>query len=54
MLINVSKGPDQSMENYLCHVKVLVDSVAVIQSPVFELELIQFTISGFPSDYHTL
>jgi len=30
MLTNVSKGPSQSMEDYLCHIKILADSLAVI------------------------
>jgi len=40
MLTNVSKSPDQSMDDYLRHIKTLVDSLAAIQSPVFDLELI--------------
>jgi len=38
MLANVSKGPNQSMEDYLCHIKTLANSLAAIQSPVFDLE----------------
>ena len=41
------------MENYLHHIKTLADSLAAIQSPVSNLELIQFTTFGMPPDYHT-
>jgi len=53
MLTNVSKGSDQSIEDYLRQIKTFADSLAAIQSPVSDLELIQFTTSGLPSDYHT-
>ena len=53
MLTNVSKGSDQTMEDYLHHIKTLFDFLAAIQSLVFDLELIQFTTSGLPSNYHT-
>ena len=54
MLTNVSKGTYQSMETYLCHIKALANSLAEIQSYVSDLELIQFTKSGLPPDYHSL
>ena len=41
------------MEDHLHHIKNLVDSLAAIQSLVSHLELIQFTTSGLPPDYHT-
>jgi len=53
MLTNVSKGPNQSMEDYLRHIKTLADSLAPIQNPISDLELIQFTTFGIPPDYHT-
>ena len=36
------------MENYLCHIKTLVDIFAAIQSSVSDLELIEFITSGIP------
>ena len=53
MLTNVSKGPDKSVEEYLRHIKTLADFLATIQSPVSDLELIQFITSGVAPDYHT-
>ena len=53
MLTNVSKGSDQTMEDYLHHIKTLFDFLAAIQSLVFDLELIQFTTFDLPPDYHT-
>ena len=41
------------MEGYLLYVKILADSLATIQSPVSDLELIQYTTSSLPPDYHT-
>jgi len=52
MLTNVSKSPDQSMDDYLRHIKTLTDSLAAIQSSVSDLELIQYTTPGLSPDYH--
>ena len=46
VLTNVSKGPRQSMEDCLHHIKTLIDSLATVQSLVYNLELTQFTTSG--------
>jgi len=53
MLTNVSKGTDQSIEDYLRNIKTVADSLGAIQSPIFDLQLIQFTTSGLPHDYHS-
>ena len=53
MLTNVSKGSDQSMEDYLHHIKTFIDFLAAIQSPGFYLKLIQFTTFGLLPNYHT-
>ena len=52
ILTNVSKSSDQSMEDYLQHIKILSDSLAVIQSLISDLELIQFMTSCLPPNYH--
>jgi len=40
------------MDDYLRHIKTLADSLAAIQSTFSDLELIQYTTSGLPPDYH--
>ena len=41
------------MENYLHHIQTHVDFLITIQSPLFDLQLIQDNTSGFPHDeYH--
>lgn len=45
MLTNLSKDYHQSMDDYLRTVKTIVDSLAVIQSPGLDLELIKPTTS---------
>jgi len=37
---------------YIC-IKTLTDSLVAMQSPVFNIELIQFTTFGLLPDYHT-
>ena len=63
MLTNLSKGYSQSMEDYLQTIKTIADSLAAIQSPVFDLELFQYTIvelqhsleyNGFLTAYYIL
>jgi len=52
MLTIVSKSPDQLMDDYMWHIKTLADSLIAIQSPVSDLELIQYTTSCVPPHYH--
>ena len=40
MLTNLSKDDHQSMDDYLRTVEIIVDSLAAIHSPVFDLGLI--------------
>jgi len=39
------------VEDYLCHIKTLAYYLVAIQSPVSDLELIQFTTCGLHPDY---
>ena len=48
-----SKELIKSTVDYLHHVKMLVDSIVVIQSSVSDRELIWFTTSRLPPDYHS-
>ena len=43
MLTNLNKEDHQSVEDYKRVIKTIADSEAAIQSPVSDLELIQFT-----------
>ena len=52
MLTNVSKSPDQSIDDYLRHIRTLADSLVAVQSPVSDLKLVQYTTSGLPPYYH--
>ena len=53
MLTNLSKEDNQSMEDYLQIVKATAGSLVVIQSPVSDLQLIQYITVGLEhySDY---
>lgn len=53
-LINLKKLKLQSMEDYLRHIKFTVDSLAAIQSPLSEIELIDCTILGLLKEYDIL
>jgi len=53
MLTNQHKEDHQSVEDYLRVIKTIADSEAAIQSPVSDLELIQFTTAGLPPEYDT-
>lgn len=53
MLTHLNGEDYQSINEYLCAIKSIVDSLASMQSLVSDLELIQVTIAGLPSDYDT-
>ena len=50
-LTNVKKQASQSMESFLRDIKHIVDSLAAINSPLTDQELIQYTINGLDEQY---
>ncbi|XP_074302516.1 uncharacterized protein LOC141634121 isoform X2 [Silene latifolia] len=54
LLSNMSKDENQSMEHYLREIKLIVDSLAAINSPVSNQDLLQYVVQGLGSDYETL
>ncbi|KAL2900798.1 Retrovirus-related Pol polyprotein from transposon TNT 1-94 [Bienertia sinuspersici] len=50
----IQKSQSQSMDQYLRDIKVLVDSLAAINSPVSLPDLIQYTLNGLGPDYDSL
>lgn len=52
--INLKKLETQTMEDYLRHIKAKVDALVAIQSPVTDLELIYFILSGLNPEYDTI
>ena len=51
MLIDISLRANQTMNACLDYIKTITDVLATIQSPIFDLELIQLTIVGLLKDY---
>jgi len=51
MLSNLNNLESQSMEEYLYLIKSIIDSLAAIQCPVSDLDLIQYAFNGLGSDY---
>jgi len=39
------------MDSYLHSIRTIVNSLAAIQSPISDLELIRLTTAGLPEDY---
>jgi len=54
MLTNITMGTDQTMESYFHSIKTIADALAVIQTPISDLELIQLTTIGLPTDYDSV
>lgn len=52
MLSNLDKLDSQHMDDYLRLIKSIIDSLAAIKSPSFDLELIQYTPNGLGSYYN--
>ena len=50
----MSKDPKQSIEDSLQGIKHIIDSLASIQTPVPQVDLVQLTLNGLDEDYHTL
>ena len=53
-LLNVSKDPKQSMEDYLWSIKHITNSLVSIHTHVLDTDLVQLTLNGLDEDYHTL
>ena len=53
-LSTLSKYPKQSMEDYLQSIKHIADSLASIQTPVSNVDLVQLTLNGLDEDYYNL
>jgi len=53
MLTHLNGEDYQSINEYLCAIKSIADSLAAMQSLVSDLESIQVNIAGLPSDYDT-
>ena len=53
MHTNIKREDHQSVEEYLRIIKTIADSEAAIQLAVSDLERIQFTTAGFPSECDT-
>ncbi|CAH9080689.1 unnamed protein product [Cuscuta europaea] len=50
----IKKKPDQSMDNYLREIKILVDDLATINCPVPPREVLKTTIMGLGPEYESL
>ena len=50
--MNLEKPESQSMEDFLHGVKSIVESLAAIQSPVLDMELVQYTLNVLDPDYN--
>jgi len=53
-LSNLSKDPEQSMEDYWRSTKQIADSFASIWTPVPDSDLVQLTLNGLDKGYHNL
>lgn len=53
-LTTIRKDKSQSMEAYLRSIKVIVDSLAAINSPLSDQELVQFALFSLYRDYESL
>ena len=53
-LTNLSKGPKQSMEEYLRQIKHIADLLVSIRTPISYIDLVQLTLNGLNKDYHNL
>jgi len=53
-LTNMKKQANQSMEAYLREIKVIADSLAAINAPLSDQELMQYTIFGLDGDFDNL
>ena len=51
LLTNLEISESQLMEDFVMVVKSISDSLAAIQSPVSEMDLIQYTLNGLDLDY---
>ncbi|CAH9140684.1 unnamed protein product [Cuscuta epithymum] len=54
LLSQLKKKPDQSMDNYLREIKILVDDLATINCPVPPREVLKTTIMGLGPEYESL
>lgn len=52
-LPTIKKDATQSMDAYLREIKVITDSLAAINSPLNDQELIQYTLFGLDQDYES-
>lgn len=52
-LVTLTKLDSQTMDDYLRLIKVTVDSLASINSPVVDSDLVHYTISGLPPSYES-
>ncbi|XP_048489768.1 uncharacterized protein LOC125491719 [Beta vulgaris subsp. vulgaris] len=50
-LTHVKKNESQSMDGYLREIKVIVDSLAAIQCPVSNQDIVQYTLFGLDHDF---
>jgi len=53
-LLNLSKDKSQSMEDNLCNIKQIADSLASIGSPVSDMDLVTLPPTGVDEYYHIL
>ena len=49
-LCHIEKGDSQTMDGYLCEIKVIADSLAAIQCPVSNQDLVQYILFGLNRD----
>ncbi|CAH9112741.1 unnamed protein product [Cuscuta europaea] len=50
----IKKKPEQSMDAYLCEIKILADDLATINCPVSPRDLLKTTIMGLGREYESL
>ncbi|KAL9261897.1 hypothetical protein AKJ16_DCAP25177 [Drosera capensis] len=53
-LTSLRKASSDSMEKYLCDIKILADSMAAINSPVSNTDLIEHTLMGLGTEFESL
>lgn len=53
-LTTTTKSKTQTVEDYVHEIKTIADNLAAIQHPITDLDLVQYIISGLPSDFEPL
>ncbi|KAL9258963.1 Retrovirus-related Pol polyprotein from transposon RE1-like protein [Drosera capensis] len=53
-LTSLRKASSDSMEKYLCDIKIITDSLAAINSPISNADLIEHTLMGLGTEYESL